>query len=618
MATDKIRGIAIDTNPAQKSVKELRERLKQLRSTLLSVEQDTEKYNEALTEAANIQHTLKEQMEYINASAKDFGQMVSNGTKAIGGLVAGFQAANAVMNLFGIENEEVLKSLQKMQNLMALTQSFSAIDNGIKAFKRLGIAINGATLSMTALSKALLASGIGLAIAAVGYLAANWDKVKEALMGTNEELEKQKQLNVQETIKETNDELQRQINLRSTLIKIQGGSDVDVAVAAEEMKKQALEEATEAYNQQLKVVEDLQDEYDKTAWAVQNWGKKTRQKATLKEANNNLQLLEDNVKNLQKAYDDASKNTTDTTIIENAKKTQSNKDAAKEAQKLREKEWEEYNKQLAARYKAEEDLRNKLKALDKQYREEQQEMENEWAETLTPLQEQALNIVQTLRNAFKTPEEQYQAEQDALKTALNNKLIAQTEYDRLSEALAKEHNENMKVLAIQETQVWMGALQNLGNVFSSIASMMDRSTEEGQKQYKALMYTSTIISTLAGVGGAIASAFMPVNAGMTIWGQIAMAATTSASVLASGIAQLVQIKNASSTSTLGNAGGIGSTISNSAVNTIQAPLEFTQAVQGANIESAIGRRNAQKVYVTETDITNTQNKVKVSESEARF
>jgi hypothetical protein len=42
-------------------------------------------------------------------------------------MVAGFQAAKATMNLFGVENEAVIKSLQQMQNLMALTQAFPAI-----------------------------------------------------------------------------------------------------------------------------------------------------------------------------------------------------------------------------------------------------------------------------------------------------------------------------------------------------------------------------------------------------------------------------------------------------------------------------------------------------------
>ena len=145
MATEKVKVLKIDTNPAQTSVKELRTQLKELKDTLLSCEQGTEQYNDALKQAAEIQHTLKEQMEQVNAVAMDTGQILSNCTKAIGGMVAGFQAAKAVMNLFGVENEDVLKSLQKMQSLMALTQSFSGIEAGIKAFKRLGMQIKVAT-----------------------------------------------------------------------------------------------------------------------------------------------------------------------------------------------------------------------------------------------------------------------------------------------------------------------------------------------------------------------------------------------------------------------------------------------------------------------------------------
>jgi len=128
------------------------------------------------------------------------------------------------------------------------------------------------------------------------------------------------------------------------------------------------------------------------------------------------------------------------------------------------------------------------------------------------------------------------------------------------------------------------------------------------------MYTSTIVSMLAGIGGAIASAFMPVNAGMTIFGQIAMAASTSASVLASGIAQLLQIKNANQNSTLGGTGSFAKP-NTSAITSINAPVQYTQDVQGASIEGAI--KNT-RVYVTEADISSTQKKVDVAESEARY
>ena len=148
---------------------------------MLSAEEGTKEYNDALQKAAGIQHTLKEQMEEVNASAMDFGQIAGNVVKATGGLVAGFQAAKATMNLFGIENEAVLESLEKMQNLMAITQAIPALDDGVKAFKRLGLAIKSAAASMNGLKAALVSTGIGALVVAVGLLAANWDKVTDAM-----------------------------------------------------------------------------------------------------------------------------------------------------------------------------------------------------------------------------------------------------------------------------------------------------------------------------------------------------------------------------------------------------------------------------------------------------
>lgn len=81
--------VSIDTQQAQTSVKDLRMQLKELRSTMLNCEEGTEEYNKALTQAAEITHTLKEQTEFINATAMDFGQIASNCTKAVGGLVGG-------------------------------------------------------------------------------------------------------------------------------------------------------------------------------------------------------------------------------------------------------------------------------------------------------------------------------------------------------------------------------------------------------------------------------------------------------------------------------------------------------------------------------------------------
>ena len=109
MATENVTVVKIETGKAQTETQKLRQELKELKNIMLQVEEGSKEYNDALQQAANVQHRLKDQMEEINASARDFGQIAGNVVKGVGGIVAGFQAAQATMNLFGIENETVIK-----------------------------------------------------------------------------------------------------------------------------------------------------------------------------------------------------------------------------------------------------------------------------------------------------------------------------------------------------------------------------------------------------------------------------------------------------------------------------------------------------------------------------
>lgn len=613
MAIENVKVLKVETGESQKSVKDLRQELKSLKDTMLSTEKGTEEYNQALQQAAEIQHTLKEQMEEVNASAMDFGQIAGNCTKAVGGLVAGFQAANAVMNLFGIENEDVIKSLQKMQSLMALTQAFPALDNGVKAFKRLALAIKASSTALQGFSKAAIATGLGAIVVALGLLAANWDKVTDAM--------KKWGIYHEDTSKKLADQKKKIEDLRDELAKMEDDydkwlKDKKISKLNSEAKKSYndLSDSIADYEKQLaKIVkeQELVKTERPTGWK-ETWENLNKEGIAI---SNNISLLknqqnailanEDSYKELDKSADKA---------LEKIKATE--KELAvllwDATQQITPKTLQE---ELDAKFRD-----NPLTIPVKLEIDEEEELsidDEKFLAKADELRKNVENVISGLRNAFITPEEQYAQEQNALDIALNTRLISEQEYYKLSEALAKEHADKQKTLAVAEAQVWMSALGNIGSIFSSMADMIDRSTEEGEEKYKALMYTSTVISMLAGIGGAIASAFMPVNAGMTIWGQIAMAATTSASVLASGIAQLIQIKNASPNSSLGGVGGSSSisTPNTSAVSSLVAPVQYTQDVQGASIEGAI---KDSKVYVTETDISNTQNRVKVTETEARY
>ena len=234
MATENVTVVKIETGKAQTETQKLRKEVKELKNIMLQVEEGSKEYNDALQQAANIQHTLKDQMEEINSSAMDFGQIAGNVVKGVGGIVAGFQAAQATMNLFGIENETVIKSLEKMQNLMALTQAIPAIEEGAKAFGRLKNSIAAATGATSKFGKALISTGIGAAVVVVGLLVANFDKLKAAITGTNDELEEQKKLQMDEHLKKVNDELGKRLSLEEQIRKA-GGQD-DLTIAEERVK----------------------------------------------------------------------------------------------------------------------------------------------------------------------------------------------------------------------------------------------------------------------------------------------------------------------------------------------------------------------------------------------
>ena len=77
---------------------------------------------------------------------------------------------------------------------MAMTQGLASIDDGIKAFGKLKTAVSVATVGMNSFKKALLGTGIGALVVALGTLIAYWDDVSSALGIYNENAEKNKQL----------------------------------------------------------------------------------------------------------------------------------------------------------------------------------------------------------------------------------------------------------------------------------------------------------------------------------------------------------------------------------------------------------------------------------------
>ena len=710
---------------------------------MLSTEEGTKEYNDALQQAANIQHALKEQMEEVNASAMDFGQIAGNVVKGVGGVVAGFQAAQATMNLFGIENEAVIKSLQKMQSLMAITQAIPAIDDGVKAFKRLGLAIKGATVGMSSLKKALISTGIGAAVVAVGALVANFDKLKAAITGTNDELEKEKQLQMDEHLKKVNDELNKRLSLEEQIRKAGGQDDVTIAeervksIEKEIKKKEELIKANNreagqawaAYNNAIKQgeaqkdinklkenwlnVSEKSDVYLKEIEAIRNGQLKTAKEEL--EIEKKLQEARDNKAKQDeaaKAADEARKN------AEEARKKRI-EDEKKAIEELRKKYGElaediklydatDYEKDLASLDKAEqksiqtiEDAQKKgiiskeqaekdklaiekyyiqlrdnaqkeeaerqreqsIASLDTTYQLEQAKLQKQYDEGLisekdftdrkkelldTYVQdyidniqfmldtengltdEQILDLTNKINNAralLKPEETSTEGESLAkgISEAINASALALNDFSNNPawgnilknvatlaanwDTLQKQIKEGGSKAFTAYAQIAATALSAVAQMMNGLASEQDTSNKKGFEQSKKYQIAGATMSMLAGIASAWASSMQlmfPAN--------VIIGSALSAMMLGTGIAQIAKIKNTQFNSG-GSASGSSASPNTSAVNSVIAPVQYTQDVQGANIEGAI---KDTKVYVTETDISNTQNKVSVTENEARF
>lgn len=154
-------------------------------------------------------------------------------------------------------------------------------------------------------------------------------------------------------------------------------------------------------------------------------------------------------------------------------------------------------------------------------------------------------------------------------------------------------------LNIQRTYInlYSAISGQISNILSAEMDMYDSNTEE----YKKLKYRQGVISTAEGVLGAFMSG---VESGVPAPWNLLVAAAMAATTLTAGIMQLNNIKNEK----------VGGTMPTTTDLSSREYDTLTYA-QGADTLSAI---QDQRVWVAESDITSTQNRVEVRESQATF
>ena len=589
--------VKINTGESTRTVKELRKELKDLKDQLLNTQKGTEEYSQTMQRAANIQKELKDQMQEVNNSAMDFGQKMGNATKVMAGVSGAITAATGALSLFGVENEEAQKKITAtMTSLIGITQGLSKLDDGVKAFKRLTIAINASSKSLGGFKVALISTGLGALVVVLGSVIAYWDEFTEAIGLSAKQMER------------LGDIARGVFNVFTSSLK-------GLAIALGRMVKGDFSGAWQALKDGFSVVKNFNAGVEES----QRKREEALTKKQKEEAAKRAKIAEDEYKKRIALEEKLAKYERDMALAKLR-----GDEASKYSEKQREIQ-EKYFERLFALYREDSDEYKNLVLEKEQWL---QDWENHFIEESRREQEENRKKEEAAKKAAEAerlrqeeerkrqeeeqrksdrstvdsyfPDDTIEARREALEEEYQMAIAAAR---RLGEDTTKIEQEYLFKKVKMWTSVYGDIAGNIGDIIGSIGDMM----EEGSEQQKGLAIAATTIQTLVGVATAISGAFTTKSGP---W-DIALAAAQAAAIAASGAASIHKI---AAVKPNGSTGSIEVPSMNMGAVAASTP-EFQPTMTGYQTQTAIAD---QRVYVLEHDITETQQKVQVAQNRATY
>lgn len=617
---DKVKVLSIDTAPAQKSIKELRKELNEYKNQMANLDADSDAFKSVALQAGEVKHQIDEINESVKGASSDLGDMIGNATNVAAGLVGAFQAVQGGLQAMGIESEAVNETIAKMQGLMAMTEGLAAIDDGIKSFGKLTKAIGLTNTSLKGTKKALISTGIGALVVVLGSIIANWEEFSEAIGISNTTMEKFGQvaagvLNVVlSSVKGLGTAISRLISgdfkgaakSAKQAFSVVENYQAGVAKKIEKQEQEATQNRKDRLKEVQKLIKEYREEeaegYRHTLKEQEEYDKLLKEEITLKDAiyKTNWRLIEQNKQRQEAASAEAKR-----LLFEIDKFSINDKNFiySEEGYKLM---MQYYDAQSKALNKSSDEYQQNV--LDRMQFEK--DYTDFWNEEVAKRKEEANSLLKEITNPLEELKDKKIGPIQALETIK----------PALDETKEEVKNWQSEVVALLKSNDYREVLQGIGmiaeqtgNIFGNMFSAIQANMDENSKAYKDIEAANIVISTLTGMVTAFSTAMQLGPIAGPIVGAI-----NSAAVLATGIANLTALKKTTKdNATLNGSGLSNSTPSATAIGAVTA-APVRQDINGASITKAINNKNSTRVYVLESDITNTQNKVNVQEKENVF
>jgi len=185
--------VEVDSSDVGKSVGSLKQQLRQAQNDVTVLSEKFGATSKEAIEAAKRAAQLKDAIGDAKALTDAFNpdakfKALSN---SLSGVAGGFAAVQGALGLLGQEGEDVQKTLVKVQSALALSQGLQTVGESIDSFKQLSAVVkNTVGGAFKSLKSAIISTGIGALVVAVGLLIANFDEVKKVVLKLFPGLEK--------------------------------------------------------------------------------------------------------------------------------------------------------------------------------------------------------------------------------------------------------------------------------------------------------------------------------------------------------------------------------------------------------------------------------------------
>lgn len=470
---------------------QLKEMQRAMADMIIAGKEGSDEYQQLAEQAGKLQDAIGDARNEVSRFANDTRQL-SAVVDVAKGAVSAFSLLKSASAALGFEDEKLAKSIQTLQAAQAALTSLQEIQaqllnkssglyRVINALKLKYIAFTEGEAAATATAstalvtfrKALVATGIGAAIVLLGYLASNWDSVKDAILRAadalgiyNYEAEKAAKKNEEQKKWEASVD-QRFYERKLELLKSQGG-DLKKEIEYEQKildarYKQDLITYEEYHHQiallQAKWDKHKGDEAEKAAEEARKAEEKRREEANrrykewLKERD---KMIADHEKANKELYDGLA-------------------DMQDRQAKQREKELEDFNKDLGKRVQAQIAWNKKQDELEKEREAKKKEQQQATINKGIELQQE---VMQGISDVF-------QAQADAISRNIEQ---IDKEIDRSERQIQRHQNNitNYMHMAEMERGAERDALIQAAKDEQEVMKQKEKAEDEARKKKEKL------------------------------------------------------------------------------------------------------------------------------------